>query len=197
MPIKKEGDWVLAQELTLGAVSQFLPTADKVLKRYAVKAQNEVKKSIGKNAAPLSPLTMATGGKGKPLRRGGDLKASPTVIAKAMAEYFIGIPRGDGSFNIAVIHEEGVTVVQPLTPRMRRFLHAKLGDATEAGGRDSAGRFTRTKTTGGKGASKAVLITTIPPRPFIEAAFNKVQLDMAANFPRDFAKAMGDRYGTA
>lgn len=179
MAIRMIGDWKKALKLMKTAGRRFGPAAEKALRREAINAQGIIRGNIKEGPKPAqSPQTAATGGRGKPLNRSGTMRQSVNVVQKGQLNFFIGIPRAEGSYNIAVIHEEGAIVVQVLSDKMRAFLIANLpGDAPVGGG------------------GNIVIVTKIPARPFVAPAFVEVQLGFETRFERSFANALRGDYG--
>lgn len=133
----------------------------------------------GQPFRPLSPFTLAvrrfTGFKGtKALIVRGDLRNSVKVVKKQTAlgaEAFVGVlknakgKRGQNLFNVARVHEFGSkTIVQYVTPKQRKFLMAAI--RKEMGGEGSEGG-------GGGGLKTGIIVSKIPPRPFIGPVVEK------------------------
>lgn len=178
MGVKMVGDWKLALKLFAQAPARFAPAASKALMREALYAQRLIKKNITSAKPAQSPLTEATGGGGKPLIRSGDLLGSVNILRKAPLLVFIGIPRTDGSYNIGMIQEEGSVTVQPKTPRMLAFLHAKLKKVGDPPIRESR-----------------VIVSQIPARPFVAPAMLTIRAGFDKRFGRSFSKALKGDYG--
>lgn len=180
MSVELTGQWELALRLTRDAPARFPAAADIALKRRAVDIEGKIRKNIKAGPPPPQARTTAlTGGRGKPLNRTGDLGNSVAVVPAGRLEYFIGIPRNAGKYNLAVVHENGAVVVQEMTARMRRFLHARL--ASEP----------KTSAAGGSG----FVVSRIPARPFVEPAAEEVRGTYPQDFARDFSQALNGDYG--
>jgi hypothetical protein len=140
----------------------------------------------GKPFKPLSETTLAfrrfggfTGTKALILR--GDLRNSIKVVKKSTAlgaEAFVGVHKnarsrdGKSLVNIAEVHEFGSRpIVIEVTDAMRKFLMAQFSRMGE--------EEATTEEFSGGGIARGVIITQIPPRPFltpvIEAHFDSVE----------------------
>lgn len=173
------GDWEAAVRICTGASVLFPRACDVALRRIAVEVEGDVKRNIKAGPPPpQSPLTIATGGGGKPLNRAGDLANSVNVVNAGALAYFIGIPRTAGTYSLAVVHERGAIIVQPLTARMRAFLHARLAKVGPP-----------------SGGATGILVTQIPARPFVEPAVDKLRSRFAQRFAREFATALAGQIG--
>ena len=171
-------DWEVASKLCAGAAAAFPRAADIALRRIAIDIEGRIKGKIADGPPPpQSEHTKATGGGGTPLRRTGGMLGAVNVVPAGRISYFIGIPRTSGKFNIAVIHEEGAVVVQEMTPRMRRFLHAKLSGTAPSGG------------------VSGFVVSQIPARPFVEPVVMEILPQFPLLFARDFSRALGGKYG--
>jgi hypothetical protein len=180
MSIKKTGDWDVAIKLTTKASLFFQDAANVALKREALRVEGRIKKNINKAKPGQASSTQLTGGLGKPLVRTGSMLNAVGVVEKSKLEVFVGIPTSSGLVNIANVHEEGATIVQRMSERMRRFLHAKLAGLGAPPGRGTG-----------------ILVTRIPARPFIAPAVDSTRKGFARRFEKDFAQALGGKYGTA
>jgi hypothetical protein len=134
----------------------------------------------GKAFRPLAPGTL----KMRELRRfrgtkalivRGDLRNSITVRRVSAGASFVGVLKsarakdGRSLANVAEVHEFGSNpIVIRITPKMRALLHLMNRER----GRDSRGRFTRTRSQYGQ-ASKGFVIIRIPARPFIRPVAEK------------------------
>jgi hypothetical protein len=173
-------DWEVAVKLCAGAAAVFPKAADTALLRIAIGIEGSIKSNIVSGPPPpQSRHTTDTGGGGVPLNRTGGLSGAPATIRVAEMNYFIGVPRSSGSFNLAVIHEEGALVVQEMTARMRKFLHARLSGTAPGGG------------------VSGFVVSQIPARPFVGPAVAEVTPQFGTMFVRNFAAALGGKYGRA
>lgn len=151
----------------------------------------------GVKFAPLSQFTLAmrslSGFAGsKALIRTGSLRGSITVVKEAGGVVFVGVHRrasGSGKLvNIAEIHEFGRTI--RITPKMQRFLHARMREAVKGLGVMAFSQFGSTH-----GRSGYVVI---PPRPFVRPVYEAYvrQGDAARKrFYASLAKSMGWKNG--
>lgn len=154
----------VAQDRAAHQEAQFFRT--KIIEGFRTQAPGD------QRFQPLSPLTLAvrkfTGiGGTKALIVRGDLRNSVSVIKRSDG-YFVGIlrsargRRGQSLFNIAELHEFGSgPIVIQVTEAMRGFLAAAFTHAF--------GSITR----GGGGFSTGIIVTQIPPRPFLRPVFDK------------------------
>ena len=175
------GDWKKAIKLMSTAPMRFGPAAHKALTREGIRAQKIIRTNIQQGPPPpQSQQTRDTGGSGKPLNRDGTMRQAVNVVHAGLLDVFIGIPRSEGAFNIAVVHEEGKVIVQPLTNKMRAYLMAKLSGDPPAGG---------------GGPAKQVLVTVIPARPFVAPAYAEMAISFDTRFASEFARALRGDYG--
>lgn len=164
--IKRTGDWKQVRSLMGGinarmsiAIQKAMLAEGQYLRAQMVQGFT-TQSPGGSQFAPLSPTTIALrAGDGfsgtKALIRTGTLRGSITVVREAGGVVFVGVHRQSASrVNIAEIHEYGRTI--RITPKMRRFLHAKL-------------RKAGAQAVGSGGGSSGFI--TIPARPFVRPVF--------------------------
>lgn len=161
--IKVTGDWEEAVRVLERAEKQIGPAVERALAQEAQALRGLMVEHIDTGAfRPHAPATLflrrATGGgKGsKVLIASGALRSSFRVVKLAGGGVFVGVLRtnstGRGQTrrgNVAMIQEFGANIT--VTPRMRRFLHAKLRKAGAPPPPPGAARVT----------------IRIPPRPFV------------------------------
>jgi hypothetical protein len=163
----------------------------------AQKLRNEIVKGItrqapgGKAFEALSSLTLAA-------RRLKNFKGTKALLVKADLrnaiaaivrgeEAFIGVPRkardkdGRPVVDVAELNEFGSKpIVIPITPKMRRFLGVLFKEAGDDAG--SSG-----------GSGKGVVVTRIPPRPFLRPAFDRFVKGAETRFLERIAAQLGLR----
>jgi hypothetical protein len=209
--IKQIGEWKLAQKILKTGAQDLDKAIEQAVEQEAEFFVTKIKQYMrtGKFEA-LSANTLAvTGGGGgrdkggrfkkgaggrhggKPLFRSGDLRNAVTKVMMGGAA-FIGVPRNapkkgsTGLVNIADVHEHGRTIVMKMTPKMRRFLHARL--PKRIGPRMRNGSFS-------SGQSTGILVIRIPPRPFIAPVFAEHGPGSQERFTKRLAKALGGQFG--
>ena len=173
--IRKVGDWRRARR-TLATYPARMKIA---LERATAQEAQLLRKMIvqgitsqaphGEEWEELSPMTLAArrlaGFRGsKTLIVRGDLRNSVTVLKRG-AQTFVGVPRtardrdGEKLVQVAELQEFGSDpIVIEITDAMRAYLGALFGEADGAGRGDGSG-------------SGGVVVTQIPPRPFLQPAF--------------------------
>ena len=219
---KLTGDWSKARGI-LRDSAELKKAIDYAVVQEAHHAQREVIKGItaqapgGKPFEPLAEITLAL----RKLRRfkgtkallvTGGLRGSITVKRTGPGRVFLGVLRGarskDGKdlVNIARVHEHGAVIVIRVTPKMRHFLMAQLGQSKlgqkESGGRDKGGRFKKWKfKSSGQGQiARGVIVIKIPARPYISPVIDKIASDPRAlqkRFAERVAKKLRLRLGSA
>ena len=171
--------WIRARRILDVNAAILQPAIQRVLGQEARFFQAEIKKGFrtqspagGAKFKPLSPLTLAirrfTGfGGTKALIVRGDLRNSVKAVQVGDG-IFVGVLRsargrnGKSLFNIAAVHEFGSgPIVIQVTKKMRGFLAMAFTAAF--------GGISR----GGGGFSTGIIVTRIPPRPFIRPVFEK------------------------
>lgn len=150
----------------------------------------------GRQFAPLAESTLAT----RRLRRfsgtkalivRGDLRNSVTVRSQGDSA-FVGVLRtargksGQSLANVAELNEFGSRpIVTVVTPRMRQFLAAALGDRGQGGG--------------GGGQGTGIIVRQIPPRPFIRPVVDRWYGDpdrVKRRFLARVARLLGGDFGS-
>ena len=193
MSVRKTGDWALARRLLTGAPVKLKLAVGTAIRQEAQLLRKEIVQGITKQAPggkafkPLSPLTLAARkmkGRGgtKALMVRGDLRNAIAAIVKG-DEAFVGVPRkargkgGKSVVDVAQVQEFGAgPIVIPMTPAMRRFLFALLGQAG-------------VEKTGGSG--RGVVVVQIPARPFLRPAFKQFEKGVQKRFLGRVAGLMG------
>jgi len=191
--VRKTGDWKKARAILGGAPLRLKRTIEIGVRQEAQLLRRLIVQGITKQAPggkvfePLAPLTLAKrqldGFRGtKALIQRADLRNSITVKHLPGATAFVGVPRtatsSDGKelVKIAEVHEFGSDpIVIPMTDAMRRFLGVLLDSS---GLRDRRG-------------SAQVVVTQIPPRPFLRPAFKQWSRGVRDRFLARVALGMG------
>lgn len=157
--IEFTGDWAKAQKQFATAGADLDKALRQGIRQEAEYLVGQVKKQFDHLSPPLSPLTLATKRRGgsKPLIASGELRTGIAVVMGGPYEAFIGVPRSSRGMKLADIHENGRIVVQRMTDKQRKFLHARLPKGGGKGGKGGGG--------GG------ILVIHIPARPFIKPVF--------------------------
>jgi hypothetical protein len=164
------GDWRKALEKLKAIEAKAKPALERAILAEAHEIRGEMVRGIdsgspaGKAFAPHAPATpylrLAAGGKGSKIEiASSTMRNAITVVRLPGGGAFIGVHRSAPKtrFRIAEIQERGATI--RVTPRMRRFLHARLRRA-------GAPRVP---------SGSAVVQIRIPPRPFIGPVVGKIQ----------------------
>lgn len=176
------GDWERAQKILAAAPADLKQALRKALSQESLYLLTELQKNFKKVTPPNARSTIRQKGSSRPLVNDRDLYNGMQIVHKGDLEKFIGIPRSapargknakGGIVRLAEIHENGKVIVQQMTDKQRKFLHAFF---KKSGG--SSG--------GSGGGSGGVLVIHIPARPFIGPTF-------AANPPDKIADRMVDR----
>ena len=134
-----------------------------------------VRRMRGGLMPPHSSSTLLTKKKGtKPLIRNGDLLGSFSSVP-SRRQVFIGIPRtarGE-SLNLMQLFEKGKVIVQRMTDKQRKFLHATLPNV-------------------GHPAGPPVIVIHIPARPVIQPVYDQqaplIPARLAGRITRALAK---------
>lgn len=189
----KTGDWALARRVLTGGAGKLRAAIETAMRQEAEGLRNEIVQGItsqapgGEPFKPLSPLTIATRklkGRGgtKALIESASMRNSVRVVFRSSElAAFVGVPRAAGGgkrVSIAKLHEfGGPPVIQPITPKMRRFLFALYKKAGKEPDTDAAGR--------------GVVVHQIPPRPFLRPAFARWSKGVKQRFHARVAKSLG------
>lgn len=156
------GDWKTAEKILNAAPAALTHAAKVSLLQEGEYLRGRIVKKIRSNVPPPnSKSTIAQKRSSKTLINHGDLANAPAVLEVGPLEIMIGIPRSTKGqlAKLADVLENGRTIVQRITPKQRKFLHAlyaKLGPKAP-----------------GSGASTGVLVIHIPARPFIRPVFDE------------------------
>lgn len=196
MAVRRTGDWARARKLVAAGPERLKLATDRALRQEAEGLRTEVVRGIttqspgGKKLAPLSPWTLAArrlqGFSGtKALLRRADLRNGIRAVVRGPAA-FIGVPRkarsrdGERLVDVARVQEEGsAPIIIPITPRMRRFIHAV---------REQAGIPRRA---GPVQQGTRVVVTQVRARPFLRPAFAKFKRGAQKRFLNRVAKELG------
>ena len=193
MELRKTGNWAFAAKMVTGEANRFRGVLQTVLRQEAELLRKEIVQGLtkqapdGKKFRPLSQLTLAArrlrrfhGTKALMVR--GDLRNNISAIVRG-EEAFIGVHRkakdkaGKPVIDIAKLNEYGSNpIVIPVTPKLRRFLAALYREA---------GIPSR------KSSGKGVVVTRIPPRPFLRPAFERFSRGAEKRVFETLAKALG------
>lgn len=177
--IKLTGDWVQAQAI-LNALPKDLDNAiQSAIEGEAQVLRSAIVRHLGKVKPGLSPFTGMTGKRkgSKPLIDTGEMRNSIGVVM-GHHEAFIGIPRSSGGYRLADIHEKGRVIVQRMTDKQRRFLHATIGRKASK-----------------VGSGTGVLVIHIPARPFVAPAFAEQRPKIPARLMARIVAALGTKLG--
>ncbi len=168
------GDWKLAKKVLETAPAAFDRALKKTIAAEAEVIAGMIRARINGNTPPPNAAsTIQQKGSSKTLVNTGEMKNSVQIVWNGKFQAFIGIPaaaRG-GVSRLADIHENGRVIVQQMTEKQRRFLHALF------------------KTGGNKhGGGTGIIVIHIPARPFIKPAMDEYQ----AKAPHRFLKTLGE-----
>ncbi len=196
MSVAKVGQW-RAAAAALGRASRGMERSiDRALRAEAEGLRAEIVQGLtdqapgGEPIRPLAATTLAArrleGFEGdKALLRRADLRNAISVTVRNLAA-FVGVPRktvhGKSLADIAKMNEFGFgPIVIAVTEAMRRFLFALFRELGGGSGGGSEG-------SGGDG----VVVIHIPPRPFLQPAFDKWRRGARERFLRRIG---GDLFG--
>ena len=166
------GDWKLAKKVLNTAPAAFDRALKKTIKAEAERLAGMIRKNITSNTPPPNATsTIQDKGSSKTLVNTGMMLQSVQIVWRGKFEAFVGLParaRG-GVSNLADIHENGRVIIQQMTDKQRRFLHAKFGGS------------------GGGGGGTGIIVIHIPARPFVRPAVEEFQ----KGGPEAFLKVLG------
>lgn len=171
--MKLVGDWAKSQKILAAAPADLKQAMAKALLQEALYLLNELRKNFKKVAPPNAASTIKQKGSSKPLVNHRDLyNAMQITPTNPKDEVFIGIPaatkarggKGAALVKLIDIHENGKIIIQHMTDKQRRFLHAMLGNKGQHGG-----------------GSGGIIIIHIPARPFIRPTFEENTPDKIAH----------------
>jgi hypothetical protein len=195
VPVKKAGDWDLARRVLTGMPERLERAVDQALRQEAQLLRSEVVKGItsqapgGRPFEPLAPNTLASRRlkrfRGtKALLRNADLRNAIQPIVRN-GQMFVGVPRkakgrdGASLVDVARLNEFGSDpIVIPITPKMRRFLHALRKEAGGSGGASSSSGV------------PGVIVTRIRARPFLRPAVEQYRRGGRTRFLKRVARLM-------
>lgn len=195
MSARKTGDWALARRLLASGPARLKTAIGKATRQEAELLRSQIVQGItdqapgGEGFKPLSPLTLAARkhagfGGTKALLVRADLRNAIAVIMRG-DEAFVGVPRkargsdGRSLADVAQLNEFGSDpILIPITPKMRRLLHALRREAGLTG-------------SSGSGGGKGVVVVEIPPRPFLRPVFKKFVAGAQRRFLRRVAAELG------
>ena len=189
--IAKTGQWKLAQAILQSTPDDLTKATKQALYQEGLHFVRAIKAIIHRGPTPPLALGKRREGPGrggsKPLNASGDLLASVTAEPQGASDsVFVGVPRtaqghGGQVVRLAETHEFGKTIVQEMTPKMRKFLFGVLF-------RDSPRKA-------GKG-TRGLLVIHIPARPFIRPAFEAESPKSEDRVFRRLAHVLNGRIGT-
>jgi hypothetical protein len=177
------GDWEKSKKLLIVLPLSITRAIDKAVLQEAQYFRTKVVMGFneqapgGKKFKPLEETTLALRrfnniSSTKALLVRGDLRNSIKVTKRSTllgAEAFIGVHKtakgrsGSPLINIAYVHEFGSkTIVIEVTPAMRKYLMMVFSKTIGV-----------SEGTGGGGISMGIIITKIPPRPFLQPVIDK------------------------
>lgn len=155
--IKLIGDWKIAQKVLNTAPAAFDRALKKTLGTEAEELAGAIRSKIRSNIQPPNAATtVALKGSSKTLVASGEMANSVQVTWKGKFVAVIGIPARarNSQQRLADIHENGRVIVQQMTDRQRKFLHAMF------------------KTGGNRSGGTGIIVIHIPARPFIKPVFD-------------------------
>mgnify|MGYP006921283392 CR=1 FL=1 len=160
---KLVGNWDNAKKMLDAAPAAFDRALKKTVQAEAEKIAGMIRKRIASNTPPPNALsTVFNKGSSKTLVNTGEMQKTVQIVWKGKFKAFIGIPASaaKGMAKLADIHENGKVIIQQMTDRQRRFLHAKFSKG--GGGKG-----------GGGGGGTGIIVIHIPARPFMRPAFEE------------------------
>jgi hypothetical protein len=169
--VKLIGDWKLAKRVLETAPAAFDRALKATIGAEAERIAGAIRKKIASGVPPPNaPSTVYLKGSSKTLIASGEMQKTVQVVWKGKFQAFIGIPANakKGTARLADIHESGRVIVQQMTPKQRRFLHAKFPGYT--------------------GSGTGIIVIHIPARPFIKPVFE----DYEKSGKPKFLKALGE-----
>ncbi len=170
MHIQLTGDWTKAQAALHGSPQDIDQAMHAAVMGVAEYLAGKIKKKIGSNVPPPnSPFTLLMKKSAKTLIDNSDMRNAIGVIPVGRHNAFVGIPAAGGMARLADIQENGRTIVMRMTPKMRKFLHATLGQRVSK-----------------VGSGNGILVIHIPPRPFVAPTFAEEGSTLEARFKRLF-----------
>lgn len=159
MKLTLTGDWLKSKKVLAAAPHDLDKAIERGLAAEGEYLRGQMVRRIQRGLMPPhSSSTLLTKNKGsKPLIRNGDLLGAFSSIP-SKKQVFIGVPRSakGSAFGLMQIHEEGRVIVQRMTDKQRRFLHAVLPRIGHPGG-------------------TPVVVIHIPARPVIRPVFEEQQ----------------------
>lgn len=171
MRVELTGDWKKAKRILAAAPHELDQAIEKSLAAEGEFLRGQMVRRVTRGLMPpLSSSTLLTKKKGtKPLIKDGDLVGAFSSIP-SKKEVFIGVPRSaPGSvYGLMHIHEFGRVIVQRMTDKQRRFLHAVLPQT-------------------GYTSGSPVIVIHIPPRPVIRPVFAEQQAQIGPRLAKRIA----------
>ena len=170
--VKLVGDWKMAKRVLETAPAAFDRALKATIGAEAERIAGGIRKKIYSNIKPPNqPSTITLKGSSKTLVASGGMAQSVQLVWKGKFQVFIGIPAQakKGVARLADINEHGRVIVQHMTDKQRKFLHAKFPSYS-----------------GGTGTG--IVVIHVPARPFIKPVFEEYE---QAGKPK-FLKALGE-----
>jgi hypothetical protein len=158
--VKLVGSWKQAQKMLAASPSTFDRALKKVVHEQAEQLAASIRKNILRNTPPPNAAsTVALKGSSKTLVKSGEMANSVQISWHGKFSAIIGIPASakKALARLADIHEHGRVIVQQMTDKQRKFLHARFPGM-------------------GSGTGTGIIVIHIPARPFIKPAFEEYNL---------------------
>jgi hypothetical protein len=155
---KLVGKWDLAKKVLRTAPAAFDRALKATIGAEAERIAGNIRKRIANNVPPPNaPSTVQLKGSSKTLIASGEMQKTVQVIWRGKFQAFVGIPASasKSAARLADIHENGRVIVQQMTDKQRRFLHALF------------------KSGGSGGAGTGIIVIHIPARPFMRPVFEE------------------------
>lgn len=160
----------VAQRKVAGVTERLRPAISVTLRREAEIMAGAMRERFDKVRPANSRITKFLKGSSKPLvGETGDLRNAIGVVDVDETTFYIGIPEDVDEAKLAMIHEKGLTIVQHMTDKQRKFLHAVLPKQTKREQLVSQGKRKLREESGQQ--STGIIVIHIPARPFIEPTF--------------------------
>jgi phage gpG-like protein len=160
------GDWELAQKKLAKSPAWVKRALRRSLQAEAEHIAGAMRARFDKLRPPNARNTKLLKGSSKPLVSTGDLRNSISVEKNGDMDFYVGVPRGSRAEKLAAIHERGVTIIQHLTDKQRKFFHAMFGSQGKTGA----------------GGGTGIVVIHIPARPFIRPTFQQESKGAKARF---------------
>jgi hypothetical protein len=174
MGIETFGSWEQARELFDTSPRKLKKAVREASLKEAEFLAGQMRKRFDKVRPANARSTKNQKKSSKPLVASGDYRNGIGVTPKGDG-FYVGVTRGTREARLAAIHEVGKTIVQVMTEKQRKFLHALYG--------------TRTK---GKGGSvSGIIVIHIPARPVIRPTIEIDGKGAPKRFVKNILAALG------